>query len=67
MVGSLSQVGLAAANAAMFVVAVLWLVGWLRGHNSVRDERGRLKPAPALAVSLALLVGVASLVALAVR
>jgi hypothetical protein len=33
----------------VLVAAAEWLVGWRRGENSVRDERGKLRPAAAIA------------------
>ena len=51
---------------AVLVVAMIeWIVAWRRGERTVRDERGRLKPAVAVAAIL-LPLFVASLVASAI-
>jgi Trk-type K+ transport system membrane component len=41
-----------------------WIVEWRRGHRSVRDERGRLKPGAAIFASLAALVAAGFSIAL---
>jgi hypothetical protein len=44
------------AFACAVVGAARWLVAWRRGDERVRDGRGRLKPLPAAALALAIVV-----------
>jgi hypothetical protein len=48
----------------LFASAAGYIGGLLRGQRSIRDERGRLKPTPAILASFAVLVAVGVVVAL---
>jgi hypothetical protein len=41
-----------------------WLVAWLRGERTIRDDNGRLKPAAALLASFALLLALPAVIGL---
>jgi hypothetical protein len=53
------------AFACAVVVAAQWVLAWRRGDERVRDRRGRLKPLPAAALALAIVVALGTVASFA--
>jgi hypothetical protein len=58
---------LTVAGVALLVWAALWVVQWGKGRRTLRDPRGRLKPGPALAIAIGVLIAAGLALDLATR
>jgi hypothetical protein len=55
------------ALVCVVIAAIAWVRDWRRGTTELRDERGRLRPAPAAMIAIGTLIAAGSIAALAVR